>query len=77
MIRGEWIYNGSRIVHGTFLAHRDGSIVAVIADPDALVNSPRPGRDDDEIWTANRALVPPVGTPVEVTVESVSNPSKE
>jgi hypothetical protein len=69
MSRGTWVYNGSRVVHGTFLAERDGSMVSVIADPDALVNSPRPGREDDEIWTANSSLTPPVGTPVQVTFE--------
>jgi len=69
MSRGDWAYNGSRVVQGTFLAQRDVSIVAIIADPDAMVNSPRAGRDDDEIWRANEGLVPPVGTPVEVTFE--------
>ena len=69
MTRGDWVYNGSRVVDGIFLAQRDGSIAAIIADPDALVNSPRPGRDDDDIWKANGSLVPPVGTPVDVSIE--------
>jgi hypothetical protein len=69
MSRGDWIYNGSRVVQGVYLAQRDGSIVAIIADPDAMINSPRAGRDDDEIWRANRSLVPPVGTAVEVTLQ--------
>jgi hypothetical protein len=66
---GPWAYSSSRVVQGTFLAERDGSIVAIIADPDALINNPRPGRNDDEIWTVNHSRVPPVGTPVEVTME--------
>jgi hypothetical protein len=74
MSRGPWVYNGSRVVEGTFLAGRDGSIVAIIADPDALVNNPRPGRDDDEIWTVNRAEVAPVGTRVQVTFELADHP---
>jgi hypothetical protein len=69
MSRGPWIYSGSRIVEGTYLAHRDGSIVAIISDPDAMINNPRPGRDDDEIWRPNGAVVPGVGTPVNVTVQ--------
>lgn len=69
MSRGDWVYNGSRVVGGTFLAHRDGSVVAIISDPDALINSPRPGRDDDEIWYAYATRVPPVGTPVQITIE--------
>ena len=69
MTAGPWIYNGSRVVEGTFLAHRDGSIVSVISDPDALINNPRPGRDDDEIWRSNLGIVPGKGTAVEVTLE--------
>jgi hypothetical protein len=69
MSRGHWVYSGSRVVQGVFLAHRDGSIAAIISDPDALINSPRPGRDDDEIWRSNSALVPPVGTPVQITLQ--------
>jgi hypothetical protein len=69
MMRGPWVFNGSRVVESTFLAQRDGSIVAIYADPDALVNNPRPGRNDDEIWTVNSKLVPPLGTPVTVTLQ--------
>lgn len=69
MTRGPWVYNGSRVVEGTFLAGRDGSIISIIADPDALLNNPRPGRNDDEIWKVNTAVVPAVGTTVVVVLE--------
>jgi hypothetical protein len=69
MSPGPWIYSGSRVVEGTFLAQRDGSLVAIIADPDALMNNPRPGRNDDEIWKVNRDLCPPIGTAVQITLE--------
>jgi hypothetical protein len=69
MTRGDWVYNGSRVVAGTYLAQRDGSMVAIIADPDAMVNSPRPGRDNDDIWIPDRELVPPVGTPVDIILK--------
>jgi hypothetical protein len=73
MSRGQWIYGGSRVIDGVFLAQRDGSIFSIIADPDALVNNPRPGRHDDEIWTVHTALTPPVGTAVEITIELERN----
>jgi hypothetical protein len=69
MKQGTWVFNGSRVLDGVFLAQRDGSIVTVIADVDAMINNPRPGRHDDEIWRANKALLPPVGTSVEVTIQ--------
>lgn len=69
MTRGDWIYNGSRLVEGVFLAQRDGQIAAIIPDQDSLINNPRPGREDDEIWRPNPRLVPPVGTPVEIVLQ--------
>jgi hypothetical protein len=69
MSPGPWNYTGSRMIDSVFVAQRDRSIVSIIEDPDALVNNPRPGRDNDEIWEANPASVPPVGTPVLVTVQ--------
>jgi hypothetical protein len=72
--RGPWTYNGSRVVEGTYLAHRDGSIVALIADPDALINNPRSGRDNDQIWFVNTNAVPRADTPVQVTVELKPTP---
>lgn len=65
--RGPWTYNGSRVLHGLFIAQRDGSIVAMIDDIDAMVNNPRPGHENDQIWQVNSALLPPTNTPVEVT----------
>lgn len=72
MTPGPWIYSGSRVVDGTFLAQRDGSLIAIISDPDALINNPRPGRESDDIWQPNPSVVPPVGTPVEVSIRLLS-----
>lgn len=77
MTRGDWKYNGSRVVGGAFLAQREGSIVALIADPDAMINNPRPGRDNDQIWQINTNAVPPVGTPVHITIELQSRRDKK
>lgn len=64
---GAWIYNGSHLARRNFVAQRDGSIVSVHIDPDALVNNPRPGRENDDLHTVNTAALPPDGVPVEVT----------
>jgi hypothetical protein len=65
--RGSWTFNGSRVVRGMFLAQRDGQIVAMIDDIDAMVNNPRQGHDNDQIWQVNSNALPPLNTPVEVT----------
>jgi hypothetical protein len=66
MREGPWMYNGSRIVEGTFLAQRDGSILAMIADPDSLADNPGPRRDDDDNWQPLAANLPPIGTKVTI-----------
>jgi hypothetical protein len=66
LAKGVWVYNGSRLENGAFLADREGSIVSLITDPFALVNNPRPGRDNDDLCEVNSAAVPPLDTRVEV-----------
>jgi hypothetical protein len=74
--RGPWTYNGSRVVNGIFLAQREGSIIALIDDIDALVNNPRPGSDNDQIWQINSNGLPPLNMPVEVTFKLETQTNK-
>ncbi|MEO5802332.1 MAG: YdjY domain-containing protein [Verrucomicrobiota bacterium] len=69
MSKVAWIYNGSKLIDGTFIAQRDGSIVAIISDPLALANNAQPDRDNDEIWFVKTNAVPPLNTAVEVTFQ--------
>jgi hypothetical protein len=67
MTQGAWTYNGSLVQDGIFLADQELSIVAVITDPTALVNNPRKGYDNDEIWQI-KAGIPPIDTPIEIAI---------
>ena len=69
--RGDWIYTGSRLREDGFAAQLDGSIVSLITDADALINSPRPGREDDDNWLVRTNSLPPLHAPVEVTIRLV------
>jgi hypothetical protein len=66
--RGEWIYNGSNFSEGAFTAERDGSIISIHIDPDALINNPRPGRENDDLYLPNAEKLPPIGARVEVSL---------
>ena len=77
---GPWIYTGSAIFQKQFLAQSEGSIVALVTDPVALINNPRPGHMDDTIWSVRKERVPAVGTPVEITfqmLQSKTNPDAQ
>jgi hypothetical protein len=51
-----------------FLAQKEGSIVSLIADSAALINNTRPDRENDELWTLHTPAIPPINTPVQVTI---------
>ena len=62
-----WIYNGSKVIDGKFIAQRDGSVVSIISDSLALANSLQSDRDNDEIWFVNTNAIPPLNAKVRVT----------
>lgn len=64
---GTWNYNGSRVVDGIFMAQQQGSIVAMVDDVDAMVNNPRKGHDNDQVWEIRTNAVPRLNDKVLVT----------
>lgn len=73
---GPWNYIGSRTDAAGFAAAREGSIVALISDPSALVGNPRPGRHDDTLHVPNRDLLPSAGHPVRIIIRRSAPPLK-
>ncbi|MFA6545126.1 MAG: YdjY domain-containing protein [Limisphaerales bacterium] len=68
MTQGEFTFTGSRMWQGRFIAQTEGSLIALVTDPDAIFNNPRPNRDADDTWMVRREVVPPMGTSVEVSI---------
>lgn len=71
--KGPWIYSGSRFYGASYLAQELGSIVALVKDPDAMINNPRPGNTDDKLWIPNEKSVPQVGTSIEIRITLVKS----
>ncbi len=69
--RGSWVYTGSLFDGQSFLAQREGSVVSLVTDPEALINNTGPGHDNDTIWTPNTNNLPPADVPVEVVIKLV------
>jgi hypothetical protein len=59
-----WIFTGSMVKDGRFMAFAEETLVATYWDPQAIVNVPPPFGDDDERLHANPRLMPPFGTPI-------------
>jgi hypothetical protein len=66
--RGPWLYTGSMFSGERFVAQAEGAFAALVTYPGALINNPRAGSDDDQVWGPNAKAVPPVETPVEITI---------
>ena len=66
----KWVYTGSKIFDGRFLAQVEGSIVALWHDPVVLIDNASPGGESNGIWFSKEGAVPPVGTPVTVIIKA-------
>lgn len=66
----KWVFSGSYIDDGRFMSQETGSIVAIWHDPVALIDNASPGGESNRIWYVRQGVVPPVGTPVEVSIKS-------
>lgn len=68
MTRGTWLYTGSTFLEGKFRAQQEGCFGAIVTYPPALINNPREGNAQDDIWAVNAPAIPPVETPLELTI---------
>ncbi|MEM6915988.1 MAG: YdjY domain-containing protein [Verrucomicrobiota bacterium] len=68
-----WIYTGSKVEGGVFLAESEGSIVAIYLDNLAIFNMTIEGADTDERWGANSDSIPEIGTPGTFIISAAEN----
>lgn len=66
---GGWIYTGSVVEGGTFMAEAEGSIIAIYLDHLALFNMTREGADIDDRWGARTSAIPEIGTKGILTIQ--------
>ena len=60
------IFTGSKVIEGTYMAEISGSILAVYADEDAILNSCDIDSDNDDVWIANENTMPPLESRVRI-----------
>ncbi len=64
-----WVFTGSVVSDGIFLAQIEKSIIAVYHDPTSLIDHQMAEGGNDEIWKVNSSRVPDKGTGVTVVIE--------
>lgn len=70
MTPGGWVYTGSVVDGGAFMAEAEGSIVAIYLDHLAQFNMTREGADIDERWGARHTVIPEIGTKGTFTIRA-------
>ena len=66
----DWVFTGSVVIDGRFLAQAEGSIVAIFHDPIAMIDHTSSGGESDEMWYVKEKSVPQAGTPVTIRIEA-------
>jgi len=56
-----WVFSGSEIVEGTFVASVEQSIVTTYHDPFTIIDNPLPTGADDTVYGANKSILPEIG----------------
>ncbi|HEY6225907.1 MAG TPA: YdjY domain-containing protein [Verrucomicrobiae bacterium] len=69
----KWAYRGSRLVDGVFLAQRDGSLIAIMEDRDALIDQDTPDASDDKNWEPVAEKLPGIASTVVITIRFANN----
>lgn len=72
MRRTHWVFSGSQIMDGRFMAQMEQSIAATYHDPFAILDHPLPTGDDDTLYFANTRVLPPVKTPVTFVIRALN-----
>lgn len=73
MAKTHWVFTGSAVMDGIFMAGIEQSLIATYNDPSAIINNPLPSGADDTVYYANPLTVPPVGTAVTLVISAVGS----
>ena len=75
----KWVFAGStRTPQGDISADQEGTVIAVVDFPSAIIAWPeRKSADNEQLWLrANPDAIPPIGTPVTILISPIDKDAK-
>jgi len=63
-----WVFTGSRMSNGAFMAQAVGTLITTFRDPDAIIDNPLPDGADDTAYIVNSQVTPPKGTNIRMII---------
>lgn len=64
-----WVFSGSMVWEGAFIAQIEGSVIAIITDISAMFNSHHPERDRDSLWYVRENILPKEDSEVMIEIK--------
>jgi hypothetical protein len=74
MPSSHWVYGGSQIEEGRFVAESTGDIAAIFLSNAAMINYPGKDNGNDTVWLAFENRVPPEGTNLTLIIAPYPKP---
>ena len=71
MQQTNWIFRGSLVIEGNFVANEIKSLITTYNDPTTIIDNPLISGKNDELYEANSNLIPPVGTNVKLIIRKL------
>ncbi len=66
-----WIFSGSRVVNGIFMADVEKSLLTTYRDPNTILDNPHSSGTNDAIFIANSQILPAKKTPIKIKLKPV------
>lgn len=66
-----WIFVGSKMIEGRFMADQEKSLITTYHDPFTIFDNPSPDGANDDLYKVNEQIVPAKGTPVTITIKAL------
>ena len=64
-----WVFAGSKVINGTFMASVEGQLITTYHDPYAILDNPLESGADDTVYFSNQERLPSPGTPITMVIE--------
>ena len=64
-----WIFAGSKIVNGIFMAEQQRSLLTTYRDPFTILDNPLEGGSNDDLYVVNHSVIPTKGTQVHIRIQ--------
>ena len=68
----KWVFIGSKIINGRFMADENRSLITTYNDPFTIIDNPLKDGNNDEVYFANSKIIPPKNSSVNLIIKAAN-----